>query len=710
MSDYLKIFKKILNNRTKLFLLFFFQLIILLFSFDFFSFRSYFWSDHKYLEYVHNLSLSKNIFEVLSSSQNLNGITLTILNPYLNPLSFLNYNLKSIFDYYIYLFFLRIFEISVILLHVKFFIKKIKIEDLVGVLVIYIIFLANTSGFDHQSYINFPILIFCFFHGISLFLKNNKYFFLILFLGNFWAYTINPIYFFVTCFAPLIFYYTYFFFKKEYLRFLLIFLANLPFAVSFILLSLGTARVAMSDTFPGSQSHYNFTIYQSKTFLVLSLIFIVFSIKLIYEKKNYFFSYFFLIITFLTLFFGKLYSLNPDKWMIPQPEYLDYSFQYIFIVILCMILKLSKYDKIKKILILFILTIFFFRSFYFINLYQTAKHINDSKIFIGSNKNLVKSFFWNKDTDDNFIFRNDLKDKITLINIPHINSKFYDSVFTDKTPKQGGIDLLKYSYNLDFFGSLSYVTFWRNGIKINDGHSQFLDISSTLANLEKSRLEKYYNSKYNNYDVLYFSGEKILERQTIPKISYNSPLVEFYNIDLILSDTVLDLKIFKEYKFNNYSVFLYKTPEVNRDYNRIKNIYFINSFKDYQGNINTFNDSLYIDRKQEFDNKINSFCKIKEIKTKSSNKTFDIIANKVNGCVAVFPIPFSHTNDFYFYENLKNKDPLIKCETFRVQYYFHGCKIKYSSRVILKKKNLFVYPIASFKDYLEYQNIKKNGL
>jgi hypothetical protein len=140
MSDYLKIFKKILNNRTKLFLLFFFQLLILLFSFDFFSFRSYFWSDHKYVEYVHNLSLSKNIFEVLSNSQNLNGTTLTIINPYLNLLSFLNYNLKSIFDYYIYLFFLRFFEISVIILHIKFFIKKIKIKDLLVVLFIYINF------------------------------------------------------------------------------------------------------------------------------------------------------------------------------------------------------------------------------------------------------------------------------------------------------------------------------------------------------------------------------------------------------------------------------------------------------------------------------------------------------------------------------------------------------------------------------------------
>jgi hypothetical protein len=711
MPEYSKIFN-ILNNRIKLFLLlFFFQLIILLFSFDFFTFRSFFWPDHKYVEYVHNLSLNKKIFEVLSNSQNLNGITLTIINPYLNFLSFLNYNLKSIFDYYIYLFFLRFFEICVILVHLKFFIKKIKIEDLVGVLFIYIILLANTSGFDHQSYINFPILIFCFFHGVSLFLKKNKYFFLILFVGNFWAYTINPIYFFVTCFFPLIFYYTYFFFKKEYSRFLLIFLANLPFAVSFILLSLGTARVAMPDIFPGSQSHYNFTIHQSKTFLILSLIFCVFSIKLIYEKKNYFFSYFFIIITFLTLLFGKLYILNPDKWKIPQPEYLDYSFQNIFIVILWMILKLSKHDKIKKILILFILIIFLFRSFFFINFYQiTKKHINDSKVFVGSNRNLVKSFFWYKDTDDNFIFRNDLKDKITLINIPNINSKLYESSFKDETSKQSGFDILKYAYNLDFFGSLGYVTFWRNGVKINEGHSQLLDISSTLANLEKLKSVKYYNSKYNNYDVLYFSGEKILEMQTIPKISYNSPLIEFYNIDLILSDVVLDLKIFKEYKFNNYSVFLYKTPEVKREYNRIKNIFFIDSFKNYQGNINTFNDSLYIDRKQEFDNNINSFCKITEIKSKSSNKIFDIIANNVNGCVAVLPIPFSYTNDFYFYENSKDKNSLTKCETFRVQYYFHGCKIKYSSRVILKKKNLFVYPIASFKDYLEYQNIKKNDL
>jgi len=711
MPDYLKIFKKLFNNKKKLFLLFFFfQLIIIFFSFNFFSFRSFFWSDHKFVEYVHNLSLNKNIFEVLLNSQNINGITVTILNPYLNFLSFLNYNLKSIFDYYIYLFFLKFFEISVILLHLKFLIKKINIEDLVGILLIYIIFLANTAGFDHQSYINFPILIFCFFHGISLFLKNNKYFFFVLFIGNLWAYTINPIYFFVTCFYPLLFYYSYFFFKKEYSKFLLIFFANLPFAINFILLSLGTARIAIADIIPGTHSHYNFTIYQSKSFLVTSLIFTACSIKLIYEKKSYFFSYFFLIITFFSLFLGYFFSLNPDKWKIPQPEYFDYSFQYIFIVILYMIFKFSKYDKIKKILILFLCTNFFFRSFFFINFYQNSKHLNDSKILIDSNQILIKSFFWSKDADNVFIFRNDLKDKITLINIPNINSKFYESALKDEHSKLSGFDIVKYSYNLNFFGSLSFATFHKNVIKINEGHSQFLDISTTLANLEKLKLEKYYNSKYRNYDVLYFSGDKIFERQTVPKISHNSPLLEFYNIDLILSDIVLDLKILKEYKFNNYSIFLYKTREVKKDYNRIKNIYFIDSFKDYQNNIKTFHDSLYIDRKQEFGSNINSFCKIKEIKTKSLNITFDIIANNADGCIAVFPIPFSYTNDFYFHENFKNKDPLIKCETFRVQYYFHGCKIKYTSRVFLKKKNLLVYPIASFKDYLEYQNIKKNGL
>ena len=66
---------------------------------------------------------------------------------------------------------------------------------------LYVIYLGNFSGFDHHSHINFPILIFCLFHALSLRVKNNYLFFLILFIGNAWAYALNPIYFIITCFG-----------------------------------------------------------------------------------------------------------------------------------------------------------------------------------------------------------------------------------------------------------------------------------------------------------------------------------------------------------------------------------------------------------------------------------------------------------------------------------------------------------------------------
>ena len=97
------------------------------------SYISYFWPDHSYLEYLHNLNLSKNILEVLSASHNFNGITYLILNPFLNPLSFLNYNLTSLFDYKLYLIFFRLCELTIIILHINYFIKKISIKEIVGI-------------------------------------------------------------------------------------------------------------------------------------------------------------------------------------------------------------------------------------------------------------------------------------------------------------------------------------------------------------------------------------------------------------------------------------------------------------------------------------------------------------------------------------------------------------------------------------------------
>ena len=66
-------------------------------------------------------------------------------------------------------------EILIIVLHVSYFAKKITIKKIIVIIFIYIIYLSNFSGFDHQSYINFPIIVFCFFHGLSLHFQKNNY-------------------------------------------------------------------------------------------------------------------------------------------------------------------------------------------------------------------------------------------------------------------------------------------------------------------------------------------------------------------------------------------------------------------------------------------------------------------------------------------------------------------------------------------------------
>ena len=685
------------------------QLTLLFISSSFFAFQPYFWSDHKYLEYVHNISLNKGIFEVLINSANFNGITLQIINPNLNLLSSLNYNIGSVYDYYFYLILLRIFEICTVILHIKYFIKKISISDLVLILLLYLIYLVNSSGFDHQSYINFPIIIFCFFHGLSLYLKNNYFFFLVLFLGNIWSFLINPIYFFVTCFYPLIFYYSYLIFKKKYLKLILTFLANLPFAISFVLISLGTARIALSDLIPGSENHYNFVIYKSISFLFLSFIFFMVAIKSIYEKRNYFFSFFFLLITITSVFFGQVYKVNPDKWIIPQPEYLDYSFQHIFLVIVFLLLKFLKNDNFKKILLLLLLLLFIYRSLFFLTQFNKNSDILQ---FVNVNNTIIKKFFWNKDNDENFIFKNDLKNKKVLVNIPNFNSDFWNSTWKNSNDlnKKTQYDYLKYYYNSSVGGSLNYITFWRNAITTNEGHSQYLGIAAVVANLEKLELQKHYNSKFNKDDLLYLSGSKIFERQTIPAISYSSPLLSLYDIDFILSDVPLNLILYKKYSFENYNFFLYRPLDIKKN-NLINKIIYIDSFEDYNKNLYNFNKHLYINKKVSFKNNTKKFCSIKNVTSGKSELVFDVFVNHLDSCIAVFPVAFSYGNNFYFNnKNFNDQNNLLKCDTFRVQYYFHGCEIKKSTRIIVKKVNLISYTIASLKDFLEFKNIKKSNL
>lgn len=256
----------------------FVSFLIIFFSTQFHSAISYFWMDFIYAQFSHNQNLSKDLFEVVPNSYNTLGIPVWILEPFLNPLSKFVYNISSKQDYIIYLSLLRSVEILTLLIFLFSFSKKIEIFDISILLFLYVILLVNFNRYDHEPYMNFPIIVFCAFHALAVKIKKDYLFFILLLIGNLWAYLINPIVFFLVCFLPLIFFYSYFFYKKEYKKLLLALLANLPFAICFVLMSLGNSRFALSDFFTGALQHQNFSLFESKNFAALTILFIFLSI------------------------------------------------------------------------------------------------------------------------------------------------------------------------------------------------------------------------------------------------------------------------------------------------------------------------------------------------------------------------------------------------------------------------------------------------
>jgi len=698
----INLYKNYTNIFSYIFLLI--GLIILFLSLSYKSYISFFWPDHTYLNYVHSLSLKKNILEVINESNNINGITLTILNPYLNPLSFLNYKLDSLLDYKIYLMTFYFLELIVILLHIKFFIKKISLENYSLILFLFIVNLIFTTTFDHQSYINFPILVFCFFHGIGLFYQDKKVkFFIIILIGNIWSFLINPIYFFVTCFAPLIFYYYFFIFKKKYKNFFLIFLANLFCTIPFVLISLGTARIGASDLYSSSFSNYNFTIFLSKKFLILNIVLIFLALKLQYEKRELFYSSFFIIFTILTIIFGLLYKYNYNLWKIPQPLYLEYSFQYIYISVVFMVIHHSKKDLIFKLLVP-VLILCFVHNFY--KFYNSYNKLTNQHIPIELNdKGYQKKFFWDK-IDNEFFLKKDLENKRVLISLPNFDSDLYLKVFTNKNSNPHvKWENIKYLYNSYFGGSLSFVFFWKNNIIINEGHSQYLDISTALSNKENFNIK--YNDNFISLDSkskiktpLNFNGNKYIERQTVPSISNYSALIDLYDIEYILSDKILNFEIMKEFDFEKFKIYIYKIKSKNLN-NKIFKINFINNVKNYEKNLSKINEELFLLKKNNAKNfNVKKFCEVKQVDNKY-NKTIFTIKTKNEYCMAVFPIPFSYNNNFIHKENSSNQ----KCKTLRVQFFFHGCFFSEDAKIQLKKNNIILYPFGSMRDFLEMKKI-----
>ena len=90
-----------------IFFLFFF---ILIFCSIINSHITYFYSDHVFVKYIHEISVGKNIFEILIQKYSINGIPIIPLSPILNPLSFLNYQNTSDIGYVLYLLIFRILE------------------------------------------------------------------------------------------------------------------------------------------------------------------------------------------------------------------------------------------------------------------------------------------------------------------------------------------------------------------------------------------------------------------------------------------------------------------------------------------------------------------------------------------------------------------------------------------------------------------------
>ena len=115
------------DNKFLIFFIILAFISIIIISGPKFAYQSFFWQDFKYFEVIHNLSLKKNFLSFLPGAQTINGITITFFEPILNPLSYFNYNLDSVNDYYLYLLILRLLEILVIFVHIKSFQIKITI-------------------------------------------------------------------------------------------------------------------------------------------------------------------------------------------------------------------------------------------------------------------------------------------------------------------------------------------------------------------------------------------------------------------------------------------------------------------------------------------------------------------------------------------------------------------------------------------------------
>jgi len=632
---------------------------------------TYFYSDNIFVKYIHEISLDKNIFEVLLQKYSINGISVIPLSPSLNPLSFLNYQISTDIGYILYLIIFRVFEFITILFVINSFFKE-KISIYLKTLVfISLVFYFNI--FDHQSYINFPILVFNLTIAIAYKFRNKIFFYLsIFFLGNLWSFLINPTYFLTTCFVPLLFYYFFLFLNKNYKILAITFIINLPFLIIYSFLMLGTARFFFGGEIINEQSNiYNFSFFNSYATFILILLsagFIIFNKGLLNP-----FIKSFIIIQILFLILGLIFKYNLINWFLPHPAYLEYSFQYIFLsAIIFISFGIKKNFKILIIIFLFLIIINqLYKNFY--------KFINHKELIIKNNylmnSRLLPKYFWE---NNEIIFLNKkYKNRIFYIYMPNASSNFAKYLLNQESQSIIAETMMLYIEN--FGHSLTWNEFFKANVVVNIGHSLLLDISTTAANLRN------YNDKKN--------------KNIIPVDRLDSKINEIYDIEYVLSDVKLDFEIEEVVNFKNFELFIYKYPKIkNKEF---KNIIKISDFKNFYLDKNKTMDNFYV---EEEILKTIDITKYKcNLMRNPSNQylQFSITSDKFP-CLAVFPISFSKTNQFFDTENKELK-------TFRGQYFFHSYIFKNENEILVKKKSIFLYAFNSLLDFIENKRIYNNS-
>ncbi len=643
---------------------------------------TWYYTDNLLIKFKHYQSLNKNILEILINPLNYFGVTIDLHNPKLNFLAKLNYDIKTSRDYINYLFILRLLEISTILIISKIFIKKFNFEIIIYLLLIFLVLTYSFINFDHQSYIILPIIIFNFFIALGLNLrKKTKISVIVYLIGNLWSFLLNPMYFFIVCFGPLLFYYFYLILNKEYKETVLLFLSNLPFALWFSLISIGQSRFYLSDLF-SFNTHYQFLLFESKPFIFVTLVGVISSFLLIIRKRNFKnVSKAYVYLLSLIVIGGFFYKFKADKWFLPPPEYLDNSIQYIYVALGAIFL--FQFSKLLKLFSLMLLISGFLYVSYnpflksFINYDK-----NSSGRLVTDTKNLYANKLWKSNQShflDNFEFIE------LLVDLPNHDSEYANFIFNSKNKynnKQKQFILERY-YNPDFGHDLQFTDYFRANIIVNIGHSIMLDNSTFLANLN--------------------GHNQFLYKQNIPYIKHTDSINQYFlQIKYMISDKLYEnLKVIKTYEYDGYKFYLYGLSYGSKS-NKIEEIIRSKKFNhdEYLENIKFFENKIFVLE----NNKINIPPILCKTIKKHTNKAiyFKVITSE--RCLAIFKIPFSRNNKF-----LDNNNQ--KCETFRVQYYFHGCVVEKNENYILKKNNILIYGYYSLIDYLEIRSLlNKNDL